>query len=139
MPISLFLKYRTAIGWGLGLLAVTLLAAAVYAAGYHKAADKYQTEKAQLVADYQTAALQAEQAYSAKLAQAAAEKQRWFDYAQTQSVQLADAARQLDARQGYLKQEIPHAVQRDQNRSACRPGLGADSLHLYRQALGYPD
>lgn len=125
------------------LSAVLLIGAvlAVYYSGYGYAKRQAALEQAALVARYQTEALKAEQAYSAQLAEAAAEKQRWFDYSQRQSRQLAEAARQLDARQGYLKQEIPHALKRDEaGDGACRPGLGADGLRLYRQALGYaPD
>lgn len=141
MPINLLSKYRVLAEWAVSIGIALALGAVVYGAGYRSAETKYRAEKAQLVADYQTAALQAEQAYAAKLAEAAAEKQKWFDFAQTQSQQLAEAARQLDARQGYLKQEIPHAVKRDAaSGDACRPGLGADGLQLYRQALGYaPD
>ena len=140
MPIHPLSKYRVLAKWAAGICMVVALGTVMYGSGYRHAKAKYQAEKAQLVADYQTAALQAEQAYSAKLAEAAAEKQRWFDHAQAQSIQLADAARQLAARQGYLKQEIPHAIKRDAASGvACRPGLGPDGLRLYRQALGYPN
>lgn len=134
IPMSAWLWLRRL--WPLWV--VLMAAALAYHIGYQGAADKYRAEKAQLVADYQTAALQAEQAYAAKLAEAAAEKQRWVDYSQRQSQQLAAAARRLDAQQGQIKQEIPHAIQRDQSSDACRPGLGPDGLQLYRQALGYP-
>lgn len=136
MPMSVWLWLRRL--WPLWV--VLLAAALAYRTGYQGATAKYRAEKAQLVADYQTAALQAEQAYAAKLAEAAAEKQRWVDYSQRQSQQLAAVARQLDAQQGQIKQEIPHAIKRDAaSGDACRPGLGPDGLQLYRQALGYPD
>ena len=139
MPIHSLSKYRLLAEWAVGIGIAVALGAAVYGAGYRNAKTKYRAEKAQLVADYQTAALQAEQAYAAKLAEAAAEKQRWMDYSQRQSQQLAAAARRLDAQQGQIKQEIPHAIQRDSaGGDACRPGLGPDGLQLYRQALGYP-
>lgn len=127
--------WRTAAAVGLLLAAV----AAVYALGYRHAAHTAAAQRTELQAQWQAQALAAEREYSAALAQAAAEKQRWYDYAQHQSVQLADAVRQLDARPRQLKQEIPHALKRDQNHDACRPGLGSDGLRLYRHALGYPD
>lgn len=98
-----------------------------------KAAEK---EKAEIIGTYQAAALSAEIRYSEKLAEAAAEKQKWFDFAQDQSAKLAAANRQLDIQTAKLQEQIPNAVQNDGNSFT---GIGADSLRIYNRAFGYPD
>ena len=110
-----------------------------YRAGYLNRDTKAVAEAAKVEAEYKEAQLKAEQAYSAQVAAVAAEKQRWFDYAQEQTVKLAEANRRLDTKTIHIKQEIPHAIARDQKSTGgCHSGLGADGLRLYRQALGYP-
>ena len=118
------------------LLALTV-AATCYRAGYLNRDGKAKTEMAAVAAAHQLAQLEAERAYSAKLAEVAAERQKWVDFAQSQSVKLAEANRRLDTKTTQIKQEIPHAIARDNSAGGCRSGLGADSLRLYRQAFGY--
>lgn len=118
------------------LLALTV-AATCYRAGYLNRDGKAKTEMAAVVAAHQLAQLEAERAYSAKLAEVAAERQKWVDFAQSQSVKLAEANRLLDTKTTHIKQEIPHAIARDNSAGGCHSGLGADSLRLYRQAFGY--
>ena len=118
------------------LLALTV-AATCYRAGYLNRDGKAKTEMAAVAAAHQLAQLEAERAYSAKLAEVAAERQKWVDFAQSQSVKLAEATRRLDTKTTHIKQEIPHAIARDNSAGGCHSGLGADSLRLYRQAFGY--
>lgn len=118
------------------LLALTV-AATCYRAGYLNRDGKAKTEMAAVAAAHQLAQLEAERAYSAKLAEVAAERQKWVDFAQSQSVKLAEANRLLDTKTTHIKQEIPHAIARDNSAGGCHSGLGADSLRLYRQAFGY--
>ena len=118
------------------LLALTV-AATCYRAGYLTRDGKAKTEMAAVAAAHQLAQLEAERAYSAKLAEVAAERQKWVDFAQSQSVKLAEANRRLDTKTTHIKQEIPHAIARDNSAGGCHSGLGADSLRLYRQAFGY--
>ena len=118
------------------LLALTV-AATCYRAGYLNRDGKAKTEMAAVAAAHQLAQLEAERAYSAKLAEVAAERQKWVDFAQSQSVKLAEANRRLDTKTTHIKQEIPHAIARDKSTGGCYSGLGADSLRLYRQAFGY--
>ena len=118
------------------LLALTV-AATCYRAGYLNRDGKAKTEMAAVAAAHQLAQLEAERAYSAKLAEVAAERQKWVDFAQSQSVKLAEANRRLDSQTTHIKQEIPHAIARDNSAGGCHSGLGADSLRLYRQAFGY--
>lgn len=121
----------------LPLLLALAVAATCYRAGYLNRDGKAKAEMAAVAAAHQQAQLEAERAYSAKLAEVAAERQKWVDFAQSQSVNLADANRRLDRQTVLIKQEIPHAI-RDNNAGGCHSGLGADGLRLYRQALGYP-
>ena len=118
------------------LLALTV-AATCYRAGYLNRDGKAKTEMAAVAAAHQLAQLEAERAYSTKLAEVAAERQKWVDFAQSQSVKLAEANRRLDTKTTHIKQEIPHAIARDNSAGGCHSGLGADSLRLYRQAFGY--
>lgn len=118
------------------LLALTV-AATCYRAGYLNRDGKAKTEMAAVAAAHQLAQLEAERAYSAKLAEVAAERQKWVDFAQSQSAKLAEANRRLDTKTTHIKQEIPHAIARDKSAGGCHSGLGADSLRLYRQAFGY--
>lgn len=104
--------------------------------GHRTATEAAEKEKAEIIGTYQAAALSAEIKYSEKLAEAAAEKQKWFDFAQDQSAKLAAANRQLDIQTAKLQEQIPNAVQNDGNGFT---GIGADSLHLYNRAFGYPD
>ena len=123
----------------LPLLLALAVAATCYRAGYLNRDGKAKTEMAAVAAAHQQAQLEAERAYSAKLAEVAAERQKWVDFAQSQSVKLAEANRRLDTKTTHIKQEIPHAIARDQKSTGgCHSGLGADGLRLYRQALGYP-
>ena len=133
MPVKL-IKYLP------HLVAALLLAAALglaYRTGYLKRDCKAKTELAAVAAAHQLAQLEAERAYSAKLAEVAAERQKWVDFAQSQSMKLAEANRRLDTKTTQIKQEIPHAIARDNSAGGCHSGLGADSLRLYRQAFGY--
>ncbi len=121
----------------LPLLLAAALAAYSYRAGYLKRDAAAKLESAQTQQAHDAARLKAEQEYSAKLA-AAAEKQRWFDYAQAQSARLAATELSLEQKQHAIRQEIPHAIRKDDTDSGrCFGGLGADSLRLYRQAFGY--
>lgn len=124
---------------GGGLVAAVLLVGGGYYKGYSTAKHRYQAQVVVLQQRHSAEALAAEQAYTAKLAEAAAEKQKWYDFAQNQSAKLADALRKLDTRQGRLQQEIPNAIEQDKHNGGCTAGLGAHSLQLYRQALGYAD
>ena len=121
------------------LALMVMVAALAYRSGFQTASKQAEAKQAQITATYQAAALSAEQQYSAALAEAAADKQKWFDFAQAQSAKLANTMQAIDAEQGRLQQEILDAVKRDENGGACRSGLGADSLHLYNRALGYAD
>lgn len=143
MPNKAWLKWLKA-GYQLfkrllPILALLALAAMSYRAGYQNRDTKAVAEAAKVEAEHKEAQLKAEQAYSAKLAEISAEKQKWHDFAQQQSVKLAETTRQLDTQTTRIKQEIANAVKNDQSSGRCYSGLGAGSLQLYKQALGYTD
>ena len=121
----------------LPLLLVLAVAATAYRAGYLKRDAAAAAEMAATQAEWHRQQLQAEMAHRAALAAAAAEKQRWFDFAQAQSQKLAQTSARLDAQAAQYKREIAHAIQSDAASGACFSGLGADSLRLYSRALGY--
>lgn len=122
------------------LVLAVLIGAMAFYQGYLKASRKAETAQAALVAQHQAQALAAEQAYSQVLKEAQAEQQKWQDFAQRQSQQLAAATRELDKQQGRLKQEIHHAIKQDNpSGNDCPNGLGAHGVQLYNQALGYAD
>lgn len=144
---KLWTVFKTA--WPYLLVFITL--AATYGMGFRWASKQAEEEKAVLMARHTAETekadavhtklmLAAEQEYSAKLKEAVDEKQKWYDFAQAQSVKLADANRKLDVQTAKLKEQIPHVVKQDEKRNGgCIRGLGTDSLQLYNRALGYPD
>lgn len=119
------------------LTSTLLLVAAVlalYFCGYQAAAKQAETDKAEIIATYQASALAAEQLYTEKLKAANEEKQRWFDFAQQQSRDLAAAYQQIDRQAVQLEKQINETVQKDGSRFN---GIGADSVQLYNRALGH--
>ena len=119
------------------LISALLLVAAVlvlYFCGYQAAAKKAKTDQAEIIATYQASALAAEHLYAEKLKAANAEKQRWFDFAQQQSRDLAAAYQQIDRQAEQLEKQIDETVQKDGSRFN---GMGADSVQLYNRAIGH--
>lgn len=121
------------------LISTMLLVAAVlalYFCGYQAAAKKAQIDQAEIIATYQASALAAEQLYAEKLKAANEEKQKWMDFAQVQSRDLAAAYRQIDRQAAETEKQIDASIQKDGSRFN---GLGADGVRLYNRALGYAD
>lgn len=119
------------------LILILLIAGAVptiYFCGYQSSAKKAEAEKAEVIATYQASALVAEQLYTEKLKAANEEKQRWFDFAQAQSRDLATAYQQIGRQAAQLEKQIDETVQKDGNRFN---GLGTNSVQLYNRALGH--
>ena len=119
------------------LISTLLLVAAVlalYFCGYQAAAKQAETDKAEIIATYQASALAAEQLYTEKLKAANEEKQRWFDFAQQQSRDLAAAYRKIDRQAAQWEKQINETVQKDGSRFN---GIGADSVQLYNRAIGH--
>lgn len=117
-----------------------LIVAVAWWAGHYEAQQEYSKKAAEQAAQYAAQIAKAEREYSTALKAAADEKQQWYDFAQAQSVKLAEAHRRIDKQTAHLKEQIPHVLQADEtNGSRCYRGLGDDSLRLYRQAFGYTD
>lgn len=122
------------------MLTVATSLGSSYLFGYRKAAAQGKTELAALQAKYTAAALAAEREYTAALQQAAAEKQRWQDFAAEQSSKLAAANKKLDVQTALLNKEINHAVQQDNHKHTDGfNGIGPDSVQIYNRAIGYSD
>lgn len=97
------------------LILIFLIAGAVptiYFCGYKSSAKKAEAEKAEVIATYQASALVAEQLYTEKLKAANEEKQRWFDFAQAQSRDLATAYQQIGRQAAQLEKQIDETVQK---------------------------
>lgn len=113
---------------------LTAAALALYFFGYQVAEKQAEADKAEIIATYQASALAAEQLYTEKLKAANEEKQRWFDFAQQQSRDLAAAYQQIDRQTAQLEKQIDETVQKDGSRFN---GIGADSVQLYNRAIGH--
>ena len=123
--------YTAAVVLGAGLLA------GVYTAGYLKAKSVYTAEIAALERDYAQGNAAAQAAYAEALQQAQTEKQKWFDFAQRQGVQLAQTARELDDTREQIKKDINHAIEQDKSASDRDDAecFGTHGLRLYNRAL----
>ena len=128
------------INYGVAVLLAVLLLCAVWYGGFQTAFKRQQVVIEQIKADDAKARLEAEQVYSAELEKALAEQKKWQDFAQSESAKLAQVNRELDRRAAAIEKEIHHVIEKDKSANGhCVDGLGADSLRLYRQALGYAD
>lgn len=116
------------------VLLIAVVVPTISFCGYKSAAKKAETEKAEVIATYQASALVAEQLYTEKLKAANEEKQRWFDFAQAQSRDLATAYQKIGRQAAQLEKQIDETVQKDGNRFN---GLGINSVQLYNRALGH--
>lgn len=129
------------IKYGVAALAAVLLLCAVWYGGFQTAFKRQQVVIGQIKAEAAESRLQAEQTYLAELEKALIEQKKWQDFAQSESAKLAQVKRELDRRAAAIEKEIHHVIEKDKstNGGHCVDGLGADSLRLYRQALGYAD
>lgn len=117
-----------------------MLACALSAwAGYAVAQSACHAATLLLKNQYTDEQLKAQQAYSAALADALAQKQAALQWAQQQGEQLAATRAQLDQQQHELNKEIPHATHQDNQGATVYNGIGERSLQLYNRAFGYTD
>ncbi|WP_369587382.1 hypothetical protein [Kingella oralis] len=108
-------------------------------AGYAVAQSACHAATLLLKNQYADEQLKAQQAYSAALADALAQKQAALQWAQQQGEQLAATRAQLDQQQHELNKEIPHATHQDNQGATVYNGIGERSLQLYNRAFGYTD
>lgn len=134
MPQTKMIKYA------LAALAAAVLLGGVWYGGFQTAFKRQQVVIGQIKAEAAESRLQAEQTYLAELEKALIEQKKWQDFAQSESAKLAQVNRELDRRAAAIEKEIHHVIEKDKSANGgCVDGLGADSLRLYRQALGYAD
>lgn len=74
------------------------------------------------------------QAYIARVKEVQAEREKETARAERLNAELADARRKIDVQTASVEKEIPDVLQKD---GGTFSGLGADSLRLYKRALGY--
>lgn len=122
----------------------TLLAGALWYAhhkGFQTAFGKQQAVIEQIKAEQQTAALAAEQAYAAKLAEVQKLLQVQQEKTQRVGMALAEAQSRARAQTAQNKKGIEDAIKQDKAAAggSCIDGFGAHGLRQYRQALGYAD
>ena len=123
-------------------LAAALLADLLWYAhhkGFQTAFNQQQAVIEQIKAEQQAAALAAEQAYAAKLAEVQKLLQAQQEKTQAVGVALAEAQSRARAQTAQNKKGIEDAIKQDKVAagSNCIDGLGANSLRQYTRAIGY--
>ncbi|WP_051940441.1 hypothetical protein [Stenoxybacter acetivorans] len=105
--------------------------------GYTLSKQHYTTQIAELERDYAQGNVALQAAYAEALQQAQTEKQKWFNFAQKQGVQLAQTAQELDDTREQVKKDITHAIEQDQLANHRDDGecFGDHGLRLYNRAL----
>lgn len=132
--------YKTALYNALRIGAVLVPVAVVgylgYDLGRSTASQAYQTELARQAQTHATAMQKLADDKAAELGLALSEQQRLTEQANQVGWALIQTRAQLANTQSQLKKRIADATRTDGMRFT---GLGADSLHVYRAALGYPE
>ncbi len=116
-----------------------LLIATAWTLGYGMARSVYQNTISNLKAAHTAELLQHEQQAKQQLQAALTEQQKWQQFAQRQSLQIAQMQQKLDAQAAQQQKEIPNVIQKDNSGGITFNGLGNDSLRHYRKSLGYTD
>ncbi|MCG8993232.1 hypothetical protein LH427_09630 [Laribacter hongkongensis] len=132
--------YKTALYNALRIGAVLVPVAVVgylgYELGHSTASQAYQTELARQAKIHATSMQKLADDKAAELGLALAEQQRLIEQANQVGWALIQTRAQLADTQSQLKKRIADATRTDGMRFT---GLGADSLRVYRAALGYPE
>lgn len=116
-----------------------LLIAVAWTLGYGMARSVYQNKISSLKAAHTAELLQHEQQAKQQFQAALTEQQKWQQFAQQQSIQIAQMQQKLDAQAAQQQKEIPNVIQKDNSGGITFNGLGNDSLRHYRKSLGYTD
>lgn len=116
-----------------------LLIAAAWTLGYGMARSVYQNKISSLKAAHTAELLQHEQQAKQQFQAALTEQQKWQQFAQQQSIQIAQMQQKLDAQAAQQQKEIPNVIQKDNSGGITFNGLGNDSLRHYRKSFGYTD
>lgn len=116
-----------------------LLIAVAWTLGYGMARSVYQNKISSLKAAHTAELLQHEQQAKQQFQAALTEQQKWQQFAQQQSIQIAQMQQKLDAQAAQQQKEIPNVIQKDNSGGITFNGLGNDSLRHYRKSFGYTD
>ena len=119
---------------GLAVAALLAVVGGAYHAGYSRAALEGEAEKTRIVGEWHKQAAASAQAYIARVKEVQAEREKETARAERLNAELADARRKIDVQTASVEKEIPDVLQKD---GGAFSGLGADSLRLYKRALGY--
>ena len=135
MWAMLMSKYRTQCL----CMVMIIVALSAWISGYRTARYQYQSQISSLQKEYADETAQREQQTNQQLQAALIEQQKWQQFAQQQSVQLAQIRTHLDKQSELLNKEIHHAIEQDKKSGNDCVGLGDNSLQLYNRAFGYSD
>lgn len=116
-----------------------LLIATAWTLGYGMARSVCQNTISSLKAAHAAELFKHEQQAKQQLQAALTEQQKWQQFAQRQSLQIAQMQQKLDAQAAQQQKEIPNVIQKDNSGGITFNGLGNDSLRHYRKSLGYTD
>ena len=119
---------------GLAVAALLAVVGGAYHAGYSRAALEGEAEKMRIVGEWHKQAAASAQSYIARVKEVQAEREKETARAERLNAALADARRKIDVQTASVEKEIPDVLQKD---GGTFSGLGADSLRLYKRALGY--
>lgn len=128
-------KYRVYLIWLL-IYAVVIFA---WSLGFRMAKRECAIEIGNLKAIYTAELLQREQQANQQFQAALSEQQKWQQFVQQQSLQIAQMQQKLDAQVAQQQKEIPNVIQKDNASGTAFNGLGNDSLQHYKKSFGYPD
>ena len=135
MWAMLMSKYRTQCL----CMVMIIVVLSAWISGYRTARYQYQSQISSLQKEYADETAQREQQTNQQLQAALIEQQKWQQFAQQQSVQLAQIRTHLDKQSELLNKEIHHAIEQDKKSGNDCVGLGDNSLQLYNRAFGYSD
>lgn len=116
-----------------------LLMIAAWTLGYGMARSVYQSKINSLKAEYAKETAQREREAAQQFQAVLSEQQKWQQFAQQQSLQIAQMQQKLDAQAVRQQKEIPNVIQKDNSGSIIFNGLGNNSLQHYKKSFGYTD
>ena len=112
---------------------------AAWTLGYGMARSVCQNKISSLKAEYAKKTAQREREAAQHFQAVLSEQQKWQQFAQQQSLQIAQMQQKLDAQAVRQQKEIPNVIQKDNSGSIIFNGLGNNSLQHYKKSFGYTD
>lgn len=108
-----------------------------YCLGIQQAYKANNAEMAKIKQHYADETGKANEAYLQTLQQAQQQVAVWQDKANQINHEVLSQSTQAKHQAEQYKQDINNAIRQDHSNYSCVDGLGANSLHQYRRALGY--